>query len=137
LKIAAPIILASAFAGFGFMVLPHSDPIFVLALAKNQIEPFMPMTMQFSALDISDEGDLLAAIDRINKQTENDAVIVGAKDWRGFMDLHLKAERTYKFGNDIQAIALAQVKTGKDVYILSPTMDYQRFNLVKIENSTR
>ena len=136
------LIIASVLLGFGvigiaYAALPYDRPFPLFALAKDHIEPFMPVTMQFNALDVQDNDALIVAIGDINRNTEETAIIVGAKHWRGFMDIHLEEPRIYKFSEDPRNLALAHARLGSDVYLIEPNAGTSDFVVSRIEDSGR
>jgi hypothetical protein len=61
---------------------------------------------------------LLSAIAWINKNTEQDALIVGESHLRGFMELYLEDNRTYHFSEDPPTFAEILSKRGHQVYLI-------------------
>jgi hypothetical protein len=112
------ILAAFAAAGLAYAVMPYDNPFILYGLARGSIEDFVPVTMQFNSLDIGDNDKLLSTIAWINHNTEHDAVIVGEKHWRGFMELHLEDDRTYLFSDNPQALYEALEKRGENVYLI-------------------
>jgi hypothetical protein len=118
----APVVAGSVLAGFaiiglGYALMPYDSPFPLYGAARAYVENFGPVTMQFNSLDIQDNGRMLSAISWLNENTEPDAVIVGEKHWRGFMELHLQNERTYRFSGDSGALAHALAsKIDRPVY---------------------
>jgi hypothetical protein len=55
----------------------------------------------------------------LNENTEDNAVIVGKKHWRGFMELYLAQNRTYIYSDDPSSLAVAEAGQGKDTYLIS------------------
>lgn len=138
-RLVAPALVLAGFSvlGLSFVVLPYDDPFVLFAMTKDHIQDFIPATMQFNVLDVRDNDAFLLAIDGINHNTESNAVIVGEKHWRGFMDLYLKDERTYKFSQNPENLALSYAKLGNDVYLFEPKGDNSEFQITKIEDSGR
>ena len=134
---ASLIIAGFAILGLGYVVMPYDDPFFLFAATKPYIEDFMPVTMQFNSLDVEDNDKLLETIENINRSTEKDALIVGAKHWRGFMALYLEDERLYKFSDNPYELGLAHSKLGSDVYLLEPTDDTSEFKFDRLEDYGR
>ena len=97
--------------------MPYHSPFILYGLARST-EDFGPVTMQFSSLDVRDSGKIMSAIAWINENTAQDAVIVGEKHWRGFMEVYLQDHRTYRFSNDPQALARALGEKGAPVYLI-------------------
>ena len=111
---------AVAAIGIAYMIMPYDSPFVLYGVAQKSIEDFSPVSMQFNSLDIKDNGKLLSAIDWINKNTEPDAVIVGEKHWRGFMELYLGDQRIYRFSNNPKALAELLENQGYHVYMFKP-----------------
>jgi hypothetical protein len=135
--IVASVLLGFGVVGMSYAALPYDRPLPLFTLAKDHIEPFMPVTMQFNALDIQDNDALIAAIGDINSNTEDTAIIVGAKHWRGFMELHLEEPRIYKFSEDPRNLALAHARLGSDVYLIEPNEGTSDFVVSRVEDSGR
>jgi hypothetical protein len=74
--------------------------------------------MQFNSIDVEDNDDLLSTIAWINKNTEQDALIVGESHLRGFMELYLEDNRTYHFSEDPQTFAETLMNRGQQVYLI-------------------
>ena len=100
--------------------MPYDNPFILYGAARQSIEGFSPVTMQFNSLDIKDNGKLLSAISWINKNTEPDAVIVGEKHWRGFMELYLEDQRIYRFSSNPKILAEVLGNKGYSVYMFKP-----------------
>jgi hypothetical protein len=104
--------------GLAYATMPYGNPFMFYGLARTNIENFVPVTMQFNSLDIHDSGKMLSVIAWINENTEQDAVIVGEKHWRGFMEVYLQDHRTYRFAEDPQALARVLGAQGMHTYLL-------------------
>jgi hypothetical protein len=118
--VAAGSVLASfATIGLAYATMPYESPFFLYGLARGDIEEFVPVTMQFNSLDIQDNRKLLSAIEWINHNTEQDAVILGEKHWRGFMELYLEEGREYHYSNNQQDLAEAIERYGEKTYLIS------------------
>jgi hypothetical protein len=116
--VAGLVLVGFAVVGLGYAVMPYDSPFPLYGVARAHIEDFGPVTMQFNSLDVQDNGRMLSAISWINGNTEPDAVIVGEKHWRGFMELHLQDQREYRFSGDFEALAHAlAAKIDKPVYL--------------------
>jgi hypothetical protein len=125
--IAGCILGAFAVLGVSFAVIPHHSATALYGIIGLHSEHLPPLTMQFNSIDVEDNDELLSAITWINKNTEQDARIVGQNHWRGFMELYLENERTYHFSEDPQTTAEALSKRGQQVYLIefsstSPTL---------------
>jgi hypothetical protein len=113
------ILVAFAMIGLAYSVMPHDSPFILYGAVRANIEKFGPVTMQFNSLDIEDNNNLLSSIVWLNENTERDAIIVGEKHWRGFMELYLEDGRTYLSSDDPSTVAAALEEQGKDVYLIS------------------
>lgn len=117
--VAGSVLAVFATVGLAYSVMPHDSPFILYGAVRQNIEKFGPVTMQFNSLDIEDNTNLLSAIVWLNENTEHDAIIVGEKHWRGFMDLYLEDARRYVFSNDPRALAEALDEQGKNAYLIS------------------
>lgn len=134
---ASLVISGFAILGFSYVAMPYDSPFILFAVTKNFIENLAPVTMQFNALDVDDNDALLDTIDKINQSTERDALIVGAKHWRGFMELNLEDERTYKFSDNALDLGLAHSRLGRNVYLLEPSDEANEFEFHRLEDYGR
>ncbi|HEX6253503.1 MAG TPA: hypothetical protein VFZ55_04710 [Nitrososphaera sp.] len=116
--IAGFILGAFAVLGLSYAVIPHHSASVLYGIIGVHAENLPPVTMQFNSIDIEDNDDLLSTIAWINKNTEQDAIIVGESHWRGFMELYLEDKRTYHFSEDPQAIAEALSRYSQQVYLI-------------------
>jgi len=98
--------------------MPHDSPFILYGAARAYIQNFGPVTMQFNSLDINDNNNLLSAIVWLNENTEHDAIIVGQKHWRGFMELYLEDGRTYLSSDDPSTLAAAIEEQGRHAYLI-------------------
>ena len=99
-----PIVGIFVIVGSAYMALPNDKPLFLYGTVRNNIETFVPISMQVqvsNSQDISDNVELIAAISWLNNNTGPNAIIVGDKDWRGWMEIGLKDHRTYKFSENL------------------------------------
>ena len=117
--VAGSILAAFAIIGLAYSVMPHDSPFILYSAARPHIQNFGPVTMQFNSLDIDDNNNLLSAIVWLNENTEHDAIIVGEKHWRGFMELYLEDERTYLSSDDPSTLAGAIEEQGRHAYLIS------------------
>ena len=116
--VAGSVLVSFATIGLAYATMPYESPFFLYGLARDDTEEFVPVTMQFNSLDIQDSGKLLSAIDWINQNTEQDAVILGEKHWRGFMDLYLEEDREYHYSNNQKDLAEAIERYGEKIYLI-------------------
>jgi len=116
--VAGSVLATFAIIGLSYAIMPYDRPFILYWLARSSNEDFGPVTMQFNSLDIQDNGKLMSEIAWINQNTEQGAVIVGEKHWRGFMEMYLQDGRTYRFSGDPQALASALGRQGAHAYLL-------------------
>lgn len=116
--VAGSVLAAFAAIGLAYATMPYDSPFILYGAARADIEDFAPVTMQFNSLDIQDNDGMMSTIAWINQNTERDAVIVGEKHWRGFMELYLEDERSYRFSSNPQALAEALERRGEHVYLV-------------------
>jgi hypothetical protein len=125
--IAGFILGAFAILGLSYAVIPHDIASTLYGILGVHAKGLPPVTMQFNSIDVEDNDDLLSAIAWINKNTEQDAIIVGENHLRGFMELYLEDKRTYHFSEDPQTFAETLINRGQQVYLMefnskSPTI---------------
>jgi hypothetical protein len=116
--IAGFILGAFAVLGLSYGVIPHHSASALYGIIGVHAENLPPVTMQFNSIDVEDNDDLLSTIAWINKNTEQDALIVGESHLRGFMELYLEDKRTYHFSEDPQAFAETLMNRGQQVYLM-------------------
>jgi hypothetical protein len=133
--VASSFLVCFAAIGIAYATMPNDNPFFLYGLVRSDIEEFVPVTMQFNSLDIKDNGKMISAIDWINHNTEQDAVIFGQKHWRGFMKLYLEGDRQYLYADNQQDIAEAIERNGGKTYLISS--DRNSPQLFIVENISR
>ena len=116
--IAGFILGAFAVLGVSYAVIPYHSASALYGIVGLQSENLPPLSMQFNSIDVEDNDDLLSTIAWINKNTEQDALIVGESHLRGFMELYLEDKRTYHFSEDPQAFAKTLMNSGQHVYLI-------------------
>ena len=108
--------------GILYEILPNAREPFMLwyGVARSYTEHFVPPSMQFNSLELSDNNKIISAISWINKNTQPNAIIIGEKHWRGFMELYLHDHRTFRFSDDLPALASGLIKHRVDgpVYLI-------------------
>jgi hypothetical protein len=108
--------------GILYEILPNAHEPFTLwyGMARSSIEHFVPPSMQFNSLQLSDTNKMMSAISWINKNTQPNAIIIGEKDWRGFMELYLQDHRTFRFSDDLPTLTTGLIKHGLNapIYII-------------------
>ena len=116
--IAGFILGAFAVLGVSYAVIPHHSASALYGIIGLHANNLPPVTMQFNSIDVEDNDDLLSTIAWINKNTEQDALIVGESHLRGFMELYLEDNRTYHFSEDPQTFAETLMNRGQQVYLI-------------------
>jgi len=116
--IAGFILGAFAVLGVSYAVIPHQSASALYGIIGLHSRNLPPVTMQFNSIDVEDNDDLLSTIAWINKNTEQDALIVGESHLRGFMELYLEDNRTYHFSEDPQTFAETLMNRGQEVYLI-------------------
>jgi hypothetical protein len=116
--IAGFILGAFAVLGVSYAVIPHHSASALYGIIGVHAKNLPPVTMQFNSIDVEDNDDLLSTIAWINKNTEQNALIVGESHLRGFMELYLENERTYHFSEDPQAFAETLINRSQQVYLM-------------------
>ena len=117
-SIAGFILGAFAVLGVSYTVIPHDSASALYGIIGLHSKNLPPVTMQFNSIDVEDNDDLLSTIAWINKNTEQDALIVGESHLRGFMELYLEDNRTYHFSEDPQTFAETLINLGQQVYLI-------------------
>ena len=117
-SIAGFILGAFAVLGVSYTVIPHDSASALYGIIGLHSKNLPPVTMQFNSIDVEDNDDLLSTIAWINKNTEQDALIVGESHLRGFMELYLEDNRTYHFSEDPQTFAETLMNCGQQVYLI-------------------
>ena len=102
--------------GILYEIMPTAHEPFILwyGMARSNIEHFVPPSMQFNSLQLSDNYRMISAISWINKNTQPNAIIIGEKHWRGFMELYLQDHRTFRFSDDLPTLTSGLIKQGLD-----------------------
>lgn len=114
------VLVISSATGVSYATLPYDQPFFVLGALRSNVDKFSPVTMQFSSLDVKNTEKMVSSIESVNSRTEQNAIIVGEKHWRGFMEIYLEDERVYRFSDNPQQLfqGLSE-RTGSAVYLFS------------------
>ena len=90
--------------GIIYAIMPYGESFSLYVIASNYIQNFAPLTMQFNALDIYDNDNLIDLISWINNNTDPHSLIIGEKHLRGWMEIKLQDGRDYIFSDDIYAL---------------------------------
>jgi hypothetical protein len=108
--------------GILYEIMPNAHEPFTLwyGMARSYIEHFVPPSMQFNSLQLSDTYKMMSVISWINKNTQPNAIIVGEKHWRGFMELYLQDHRSFRFSDDLPTLTTGLIKHGLNapIYII-------------------
>jgi hypothetical protein len=132
-KYAKKIILLSVIAifiviGIIYEVMPTTQAFVIYGITHKNIGSFMPLTMQINSVDIKDNQKLLSSVSWINNHTEHNAIIIGEKHWRGFMELYLRGNRTFYFSDNLYSL-INQLTLKNDVPMyLVKISDYKNGN---------
>jgi hypothetical protein len=86
-----------ALLGVSYEVMPHQFTGIWRDIVGQNIEPYGPSTMQFNSISIRNTIDLTSMISWINENTPVDALFIGEKHWRGWMELELEDERDFMY----------------------------------------
>ena len=132
--VAGSILGAFAIIGLAYSLLPYDSSFILYSAASSNTGKFMPPTMQFNSLDIKDNHNLVSSIAWLNENTEQDAIIVGEKHWRGFMDLYLEDARSYKSSDYPSRTAEALSEQERHVYLISVVDGLQTDFDIKVMN---
>jgi hypothetical protein len=133
---ACSVLVLFAVIGLAYATMSYHEPFILYGLARYNTEEFGPVTMQFNSLDVTDNGKMTSAIAWINENTAQDAVIVGEKHWRGFMEVYLQDQRTYRFSSNPQALSAALLEQGRPVYMIKfDATSPEKFEVDKVEKT--
>jgi hypothetical protein len=83
--------------GISYEVMPHQFTGIWRDIVGQNIEPYGPSTMQFNSIAIRNTINLTSMISWINENTPEDALFIGEKHWRGWMELELEDERDFMY----------------------------------------
>jgi hypothetical protein len=105
--------------GILYEIMPNAHEPFTLwyGMARSYIEHFVPPSMQFNSLQVSETYKMMSAISWINKNTQPNAIIIGEKHWRGFMELYLQDHRSFRFSDDLPTLTTGLIKHGPNAPI--------------------
>jgi hypothetical protein len=87
-------------SGLLYETMPYHMMSFSESLLSFGLEPFGPTTMQFNSIAVKDTAELLRTINWINEEVPENAIIIGEKHWRGWMELKLHGERSFQYNTD-------------------------------------
>jgi hypothetical protein len=95
---------SSIILGLTYETMPYHMASFSENMLGQIIEPFGPATMQFNSISVTDTGELLKTINWINENVPKDAIIIGEKHWRGWMEIKLQEDRSFLYYSDTSGI---------------------------------
>jgi hypothetical protein len=95
---------SSIILGLTYETMPYHIASFSEIMLSQSIEPFGPATMQFNSIAVRDTGELLKTINWINENVPKDAIIIGEKHWRGWMEIKLQEDRSFLYHSDTSGI---------------------------------
>jgi hypothetical protein len=90
--------------GIIYAVMPYDESFVLYGLAGKYIQGFAPLSMQFNALDIYDNDNLIDLVSWINNNTDPHSLIIGEKHLRGWMEIKLQDGRDYIFSDDLYSL---------------------------------
>jgi hypothetical protein len=95
---------SSIILGLTYETMPYHIASFSENMLGQSIEPFGPATMQFNSIAVKDTGELLKTINWINENVPKDAIIIGEKHWRGWMEIKLQEDRSFLYYSNSSGI---------------------------------
>ena len=121
--------------GITYAIIPNDAPFSLYGIAGKYIHNFAPLTMQFNAMDISDNDNLMHLISWINNNTDPNSVIIGEKHWRGWMEIKLQDKRIYFFSDDVNALSKDLFNKHAEFYMITnngnqPSLIFQNIEVV-------
>ena len=106
--------------GIAYAIMSQDMPFILYAVTRNNIETFVPVTMQANSVGIKDTDKIINAVSWINNNTDQNAIITGDKSLRGWMEMDLKENRTYFFSENLNNKFLDKViEEHKNVYLVA------------------
>ena len=115
---------SSIILGLTYETMPYHIASFSENMLGQSIEPFGPATMQFNSIAVKDTGELLKTINWINENVPKDAIIIGEKHWRGWMEIKLQHPKSFVFfSSQLAALQYIQDCESKYRYLLIRSSD--------------
>jgi len=109
-----------AIMGIAYAIMSQDMPFILYAVTRNNIETFVPVTMQANSVGIKDTDKIINAVSWINNNTDQNAIITGDKSLRGWMEMDLKENRTYFFSENLNNKFLDKViEEHKNIYLVA------------------
>ncbi|HYX56158.1 MAG TPA: hypothetical protein VE818_08360 [Nitrososphaeraceae archaeon] len=119
--------------GIIYAVMPY-DGFSVYGIVGKYIQNFVPLTMQFNSLDISDNDNLIDLISWINKNTDPNSLIIGAKHWRGWMEIKLQDKRVYLSSDNVYGLYGSLANKHTNLYMITTSGIQQQPSETKFSN---
>jgi hypothetical protein len=119
--------------GIVYAVMPY-DGFSVYSIVAKYIQNFVPLTMQFNSLDISHNDNLIDLISWINKNTDPNSLIIGAKHWRGWMEIKLQDKRAYLSSDNVYGLYRSLVNKHTNLYLITTSGIQQQPSETKLNN---
>jgi hypothetical protein len=110
----------SIISGLLYETMPYQMASFSESVPSHGLEPFGPTTMQFNSIAVKDTGELLETINWMNGEVPENAIIIGEKHWRGWMEMKLRNDRSFQYNTDAFGTSqLRQHCQSENCYILA------------------
>jgi hypothetical protein len=90
----------SIISGLLYETMSYQTALFSEGMLSHGLEPFRPTTMQFNSIAVKDTGELLETINWINEEVPENAIIIGEKHWRGWMEIKLQNDKSFHYNTD-------------------------------------
>ena len=119
--------------GIIYAVMPY-DGFSVYGIVGKYIQNFVPLTMQFNSLDISHNHNLIDLISWINKNTDPNSLIIGAKHWRGWMEIKLQDKRVYLSSDNVYGLYGSLANKHTNLYMITTSGIQQQPSETKFSN---
>ena len=119
--------------GIIYAVMPY-DGFSVYGIVGKYIHNFVPLTMQFNSLDISHNDNLIDLISWINKNTDPNSLIIGAKHWRGWMEIKLQDKRAYLSSDNVYGLYRSLANKHINLYLITTSGIQQQPSETKFNN---
>jgi hypothetical protein len=119
--------------GIIYAVMPY-DGFSVYGIVGKYIQNFVPLTMQFNSLDIAHNDNLVDLITWINRNTDPNSLILGAKHWRGWMEIKLEDKRVYLSSDDLYGLYRSLANKQTNLYMITTSGTQQQPSETKFKN---
>ena len=118
------VLIPFLFLGFTFATSPNNSYLNLYSVFHPYISYYGPLTMQYNSISLPESESLLSLIRWINNNTPSDAIIIGSKHVRGWMELEL-ANRTFLY--DINITDMLNSNNYGESYLLDSNTE--KYNL--------